>query len=180
VRRKSKQVLKWEISGIFFLIIVGSLLHFLFDWSYQHPIVGVVSAVNESVWEHLKLGYWSLVMFSLLEYHFIKRATNNFFLAKGLGILILQGIILLVYYTYSTLWGEPTVVIDIAAYILGCILCQVVSYRILTRTRKSRVLNRLGLGILLIHAALLIVFTFIPPMLPIFQDSHTLSYGIDW
>jgi hypothetical protein len=171
-------VLIWELSGIVFLIVVGSLLHFAFDWSNRLPFVGVFSAVNESVWEHLKLGFWSLILFSLIEYWFIRHRTQNFLLAKGLGVVILQVVILSIFYTYTMFSGEPILAIDISSYILGCVLCQVVSYIILTRVIGKKILNIVGLALILIHAVLLIYFTFAPPKLPIFQDSHTLTYGI--
>jgi|SRR5680860_149219 len=177
---RKKSVLIWEISGIFFLILVGSLLHFTFEWSNQLPLIGVISAVNESVWEHLKLGFWSLVLFILIEYWFIRNETNNFFLAKGLGILVLQGTVLSIFYTYTMFSAKPILVIDISSYILGSVLCQVVSYMMLTKTGVRKILNRLGLALILIHAVLLIIFTFVPPKFPIFQDSHSLSYGINW
>lgn len=176
MRRRS--VLIWELSGIVFLIVVGSLLHFTFDWSNRLPIVGVFSAVNESVWEHLKLGFWSLILFSLIEYWFIRHETKNFLLAKGLGVVILQVVILSVFYTYTMFSAEPILAIDISSYLLGCILCQVVSYIILTRVIGKKILNKVGLALILIHAVLLISFTFAPPKLPIFLDSHTLTYGI--
>lgn len=175
-----KYVLIWESSGVFVLIIVGSLLHFVYDWSNQIPIIGVISPVNESVWEHLKLGFWSLALFSLIEYWFVKVEINNFLLAKGLGILALQASILFVFYTYNAFLAGPILVIDISSYVLGCVLCQVVSYVILTRTCNTKMLNLIGLAIILIHIALLIIFTFKPPRLPIFQDSHSLTYGIQW
>lgn len=173
-----KSVLIWEISGIVFLIVVGSLLHFTFEWSNRLPLVGVFSAVNESVWEHLKLGFWSLILFSLLEYWFIRHETKHFLLAKGLGAVILQVVILSIFYTYTMFSAEPILAIDISSYILGCVLCQVVSYIILTRVSGKKILNKVGLALILIHAVLLISFTFAPPKLPIFQDSHTLTYGI--
>lgn len=176
----NKSVLIWESGGVFFLIIVGSLLHFTYDWSNQIPIVGVISPVNESVWEHLKLGFWSLALFSLIEYWFIKGEANNFLLAKGLGVLALQGFILLVFYTYNAFLAGPILVIDISSYVLGCVLCQVVSCVILTKTGDTKMLNGIGIAIIFIHAVLLITFTFKPPRLPIFQDSHSLTYGIQW
>lgn len=139
-----KSILVWEILGIFFLVIAGSLLHFTFKWSDQSPIVGVVSPVNESVWEHLKLGFWSLVPFSLIEYWFIKKESHNFFLAKGLGVLVLQSSILLIFYTYNAFLPGPILVIDISSFVLGCILCQAVSYVILTRTDDRKWLNRIS------------------------------------
>lgn len=173
-----KSLLVWELIGIAFLIAVGSLLHFTFEWSNRLPLVGVFSAVNESVWEHLKLGFWSLIFFSCIEYWFIRDETNNFLLAKGLGMVTLQGVILVVFYTYTMFTAKPILMIDISSYILGSVLCQVVSYRILTQVNEKRILNKLGLTLILFHAVLLIAFTFTPPKLPIFQDSHTLTYGI--
>lgn len=173
-----KSVLIWELAGILFLILVGSLLHFTFEWSNRLPLVGVFSPVNESVWEHLKLGFWSLVLFSLIEYIFIRHETNNFLLAKGFSVLILQSFILLVFYSYMVVSSEPILVIDISSYVLGSILCQVVSYFILIKLNSKKIFNKVGLALILIHAAFLIAFTFAPPELPIFQDSHSLSYGI--
>lgn len=173
-----KHLLIWEIAGIFFLICAGALLHFAYQWLHQLTIVGIISPVNESVWEHLKLGFWSLVLFSIIEYLFIKDEINNFLLAKGLGILTLQSFILTVFYIYTIFSKKPNLVLDILSYILGCIFCQFISYIVLTRTAKRRILNRVGLTVILIHAIILITFTFAPPQLPIFKDSHSLSYGI--
>ncbi|MCW4022413.1 MAG: DUF6512 family protein [archaeon] len=37
-----------------------------------NPFVGAFSAVNESVWEHLKLGFWPLILYTAIEYWKIK------------------------------------------------------------------------------------------------------------
>ena len=52
-----RRVLFFELTGIVFIIILGSILHFTFEWSGSQVVVGVFSAVNESVWEHFKLGF---------------------------------------------------------------------------------------------------------------------------
>ena len=176
--KQKKYILKWEIFGAFFLIIVGTLLSFVYEWSKKSVLVGIIGPVNESVWEHLKLGFWSLAFFSVIEYRFIRNKTSNFFYAKGLGILILQATILVIFYTYTMFTARPVLVIDVLSYILGCILCQVASYRVLIRKKYSKTLNVFGLAVLLIHAVLLIVFTFVPPRLQLFQDLRTLTYGI--
>jgi hypothetical protein len=54
----NKSVLLFELVGIVFIIFLGSALHFTFEWSGNQPAVGIFSAVNESVWEHLKLAFW--------------------------------------------------------------------------------------------------------------------------
>ena len=37
------------------LTIVGSLLHFLYDWTGEKRWAAVLGAVNESYWEHIKI-----------------------------------------------------------------------------------------------------------------------------
>ena len=50
-----KSIYTWEIIGTFFIIIAGSLLHFVYEWTGYSDIMGLFTPVNESVWEHLKL-----------------------------------------------------------------------------------------------------------------------------
>ena len=57
-RTKSKSIFGYELAGIVFIVIIGSMLHFTFELFGHQSVVGVFSAVNESMWEHLKLGFW--------------------------------------------------------------------------------------------------------------------------
>lgn len=169
----SKSVFYWEIAGVFFIIGYGILLHFTYDWSNQSSIVGVFSPINESIWEHLKIAYFPLVLFSFIEYFFIREKTNNFFLAKALGVLAVQLIIVGIFYTYTMFTNKPFMVIDISSYILGVIICQIISYKILTKTMPHSALNLLGLGFLLLNGALFMYFTFNPPQGILFQEPST-------
>lgn len=46
-----------KLIGMIFIIFLGSMLHFTFELSGRNPLVSVFSAVNESVWENLKLAF---------------------------------------------------------------------------------------------------------------------------
>jgi hypothetical protein len=37
----------WKIFGVFFIIIIGSLLHFVFEWLNFWDPIGAISPVNE-------------------------------------------------------------------------------------------------------------------------------------
>ena len=50
-----KSVPYWRVGGFIFTAVVGTLLHFLFDWTGGSVAAALFSAVNESIWEHLKL-----------------------------------------------------------------------------------------------------------------------------
>ena len=36
-------------------LLLGNLLHFVYDWTGQASWAAYISAVNESTWEHMKL-----------------------------------------------------------------------------------------------------------------------------
>ena len=58
-------IFRFELVGMFLIIILGTLLHFTFEWSGFQEIVGVFSAVNESVWEHLKIAFIPSILFMI-------------------------------------------------------------------------------------------------------------------
>lgn len=172
-----RKINKWENLGILWIIIIGSLFHFTYKWSNNNIIVGMFSPVNESVWEHLKLGYWSLILYSIIEYPFIKKYINNFFLGKALGIATLEATIIIIFYSYTAITKKNILWIDISSYVVGAILCQLVS-RSIIKKKASKTFETAGLILLILIGFVLIFFTFYPPKFPIFMDPITKTYGI--
>jgi hypothetical protein len=161
-----------------FIIILGSVLHFTFEWSDGNPAVGTLSAVNESVWEHLKLVFWPALLFMLIEYLPLKKTTNNFALAKTAGVYLAIVIIPVIFYSYTAITGESIFLIDISTFVVAVIVGQTLSYRILTHTKLSKGFNRMSIVLLVLQGIVFVLFTFYPPQLPIFRDSNTGKYGI--
>ncbi len=178
VSLEKKAVLLYETAGILFIILLGSMLHFTFEWSSNQPIIGIFSAVNESVWEHLKLGFWPTLLYAIMEYSPINKRTNNFFLAKTVATYSIIAIIPAIFYSYTTITGESIFVIDILSFILAVVIGQLLSYRLLTYKSISDKLEKIALLALFILGVAFIVFTFYPPHLPIFQDPISGEYGI--
>ncbi|MBR6729608.1 MAG: hypothetical protein IKL80_05545, partial [Clostridia bacterium] len=58
---------KSQLIGLIFTGIAGVLLHFLFDWTGGSLPAAPFSAVNESIWEHMKLLFFPMFAFALLE-----------------------------------------------------------------------------------------------------------------
>ena len=173
-----RAILRYELLGILFIILLGSMLHFTFELSGYNSIVGVFSAVNESVWEHLKLGFWPAILYMLIEYRFIKKEGNNFFLAKTVVPYAIAAIIPAIFYSYTSITGESIFMIDILSFIVAVIIGQYLSYRILIYKQLSAKLELVALAAMHLLAFLFIVFTFAPPHLPPFQDPISGAYGI--
>jgi hypothetical protein len=175
---EKKTVLIYETIGMLFIIMLGSLFHFTYEWSGYQPIVGVFSAVNESVWEHLKLAFWPSLLYVIVEYRLIKKETNNFFLAKTFGIYVMPIVITATFYSYTAITGESIFLIDILSFILAVIIGQLASYKLLTYKQFSDKYEKISLTALFLLGVAFIIFTFYPPHLPIFQDPISGDYGI--
>ena len=175
---QQKTFLRYELLGILFIILIGSMLHFTFELSSYNPLVGVFSAVNESVWEHLKLGFWPALLWTIIEYRQIKRAANNFFLAKTVVPYTITAIIPTIFYSYTIFTGDSIFLIDIMSFVVAVIIGQYLSYRLLIHKQLSSNIEKLSLIALLLLALIFVVFTFYPPEIFLFQDPISGEYGI--
>ena len=174
----SKKALIYEIIGTLFIIFLGSAFHFTYELSGKLAVVGAFSAVNESVWEHLKLAFWPSLLWLLIEYLLIRKLTNNFLPSKTIGTCTMIALIPIAFYLYTSIAGGSIFAIDITTYIIAVIIGQIVSYTLFKQNQLSRNADKIALIILVILGTAFIIFTFYPPHLLIFQDSNTGQYGI--
>jgi hypothetical protein len=173
-------ILKLELVGVVFIVLVGSALHFTFELSGINPLVGVFSAVNESVWEHLKLSFWPALLYAVIEYRYLNRKTGSFFPAKTVGIYLMPLIIVSSFYLYRA-FTEENLVLDILIFIVAVVIGQLASYKLMIwKKGASKVYTVFSIIALILLASLFVIFTFYPPRLPIFQDPISGGYGIKW
>jgi Family of unknown function (DUF6512) len=134
-------VLRWELPGIIFVFLLGALLHFVFEWSGESRIVGLIASVNESVWEHFKQGFWPMCIYGAIEYKFLRGRTNNFFTAKALAVYLIPTITGLVFYGYTAIIGKEILIVDILIFLVAIIIGQLTSYKIMTSARLHEYAN---------------------------------------
>lgn len=174
----SKLVLRWELIGIAIISVLGAVLHFVFELSGEWEPVGVIAAVNESVWEHFKIAFWPTLFYAIVEYRFLKNFTNNFVIAKATCIFAIPATIAVLFYSYTSISGQEILAVDILIFVIAIALGQLTGYRILTLSKLPRWLNLLGGILIIIYATSFGLFTFYPPHLSVFEDPVTGSYGI--
>ena len=171
-------VLAWEIIGIILITFVGSFLHFLFDLSGAWLPVALIAAVNESVWEHLKIGFWPAFAWALIEYWFIRKETKNFWLGKTIGIYLIPILITLLFYGYKAILLQDVFVLDITIFVIAIVVGQLVSYKILTGPEYSAIPQLVPIIALIVLMVAFSTLTYLPPHLPLFQDPISGGYGI--
>lgn len=173
-----RRVLRWELGGVIPIILVGSLLHFAFDWSNQWALVAVFAAVNESVWEHLKLAFWPMLGWALIERRFLDTPSGPFWAAKSIGLLIASTSIVAVFFTYVAVLGRNVLILDLATYGISVALGQVASVAFVSTAAVRPILRRAALLLLAAQIVAFATLTYFPPQWELFRDPRDGSYGI--
>lgn len=167
----NKKLKTVQIVVIILAIVFGTLLHFTYEWSGENRIVGLFSATNESVWEHLKLVFYPMLILAIVEYFVVKKEANNYIEAKSLGIFLAIAFIIVFYYTYTGIIGKTFFIIDILTFIISIILGEWVSYKLMIRKSESTTLSKiLSSAIIFYFLISFILFTIIPPNIKLFKE----------
>ncbi len=160
---------KKNIIAFIVIGLLGTLLHFVYDLSNENAIVGIFSAVNESIWEHQKLLYWAAVIYSIGEYLLLERKPHNYKIATALGILSGIMAVITLFYTYSGILGFSVTFIDISLYFIGVLVFIIVRNLIIkNRALMSGTAQISGILIIVVLGILFAVWTFFPKKISIF------------
>lgn len=166
---------KSEITGTIVTIIAGFLLHFTYELSGRNTIAALISPVNESTWEHLKLLFFPYMIFTLVSYFYVGRRYANYATAKCIGILAGLCFIPLFFYLYTFILGTNDLFLDIAAFVIAVLISYRISYKISVNGKPK--MNCLSIVLLVFITMLFFVFTFHPPHTILFLDPITNSYS---
>lgn len=167
-----------ELVGVCFVSVAGTLLHFLYKWSGHKRLVGLMAAVNESTWEHLKLLFFPMLFYTIIQYALWGRMLSSFLFAKSMGILAGVFVIVAVFYTYTGIWGANFLPLDIATFFVGVFL----GFGVSTRMMVGGMFQEKGFqvaGILLLMAECIafLLCTRYPPHIGLFCDPGSGNYG---
>ncbi len=124
-----KQLKNYTIIGIIFVLITGTLAHFLYDWSGKNNIIELFTPVNESVWEHMKLLFFPMFLYSLIMIFKFKESHPCIVSSLCFGILIGTLLIPVFFYTYTYILGKNIFILDIGTFILSVIIAFLISYK---------------------------------------------------
>jgi hypothetical protein len=172
-----KKIVYWQMGGFLFTAVAGTLLHFLFDWTGGSVAAGLISAVNESIWEHLKLLLYPMIAVAVAEYFVWGKENGSFWCVKLLGILAGFLLIVGVYYTYTGVFGVNADWLNITLFFLAAALVYRLETKLLAGDFSCRIGGRTAFLMILLLVGAFTVFTFATPEIPLFRDPVTGTYG---
>ena len=160
---------KYLLIGIPILFIIGSLFHFIYEWSGNNILVSFISPINESIWEHLKIAFFPMTIYWLI-YLLINPAIEK---DKWLFSLLISALsamftITSLYYTYTGALGIESLLIDASLLLVGITIGHLMGIHLFKY--GPTIPSFISLTIILSILILFLIFTLAPPSLPIFQN----------
>ena len=167
----------WQLLGFAVTALGGTLLHFLYEWLGEAAWIAPFSGINESTWEHMKLLFWPMLIFAVVQSFFF-RDRKDFWCVKLRGILL--GIILIpvIFYTYNGVVGRSPDWINIAIFFVSAAVAYIYETRLFRAEKLYCRSPKPALAVLALLALFFVIFTFLTPEIGIFKDPLTGGYGI--
>ena len=144
-----------KIIGIIISFVLSFILHFLYN-IFPNFITSIISPVNESIWEHMKLIITSNLIFGIIEYIIYKKKDikyHNFLLSYAISSIIGIIIYLILYIPIDIIFGH-SLIIAIILLLVTFVIVSIINYYImnLNDIKYSNII-----GLLLIKEAFVFV-----------------------
>lgn len=173
-----KKLFKFSIAGFVFVSIIGSISHFVFKWSGYNIAVGLLFPVNESTWEHLKLLFFPYLIWSVIEYYLMKKE-KGIFMSKLIGVLSGMAAIVIFFYTYTGILGKSIEIVNILSFFLGAGIAFLIDYHFIKAKKFDNArIDTIAVAVFIAIGAVFMIFTIVPPFIPLFKDPINSTYGI--
>ncbi len=160
---------RYTAAGILFTAVLGTLTHFCYQWSGENPLLALVVPVSESTWEHMKMLFFPMLLWSLLESALLRKKYPDLFWADAAGILTGLLLIPAIFYTYSGILGRTWMIADILLFYVSILAGFLVRSRLARRRNRPGISRWILLGALLALLAAFFIFTWNPPAFGIFR-----------
>ena len=173
-----KEVNFSQFIGFTFVSVLGTILHFLFKLTGENKLFALFSSVNESTWEHMKILFFPLLLYALLQSFFLGKSYENFWCVKCKGILYGVSAVPVIFYTLQGVFGGTPDWVNISIFFLASAIS--FSWESKNFQRGSEPC-RWKIGAILLLCAVAVAFfllTFFPFQIPLFQDPIYGYFGI--
>jgi hypothetical protein len=156
------------VVSAFIVMIAGSVLHFLWEWTGRSPVAAVFAATNESTWEHLKLAFWPALVLTVPQ-RMIYGPYPGWLPAVAIRCILPPVLIVLLFYSYTFLAGGHHLAADLAVFAIAVLAGETAGHALLGRSFGLRV-RLTALALVLVCVVLFSTLTFSPPDCFLFQD----------
>ena len=154
---------------IIFLFLLSFLWHFMYDW-FPCVLTSIFFPVNESIWEHMKIIFYCLLIGSVLE-----KKGNNYYLNILVKPLVGVLFYLIIFIPLYLIFGE-SMFISLSLMLFTYIIMELLGIKISIQEELN--IKALPIIIIILISILFSILTYYPLHNFLVFDSVKLGYGI--
>ena len=170
---------KERIISVFLIFGLCFLTHFVYD-ILPCTLTAIFFPVNESIWEHMKMLFTTIVLYHALEsIYFNTKALKkeNFWIAAFISALLSIPIYLTIFLPIYYSIGENMVITLIILFIT-IVIVECVNYKIL-EAKNIPYNSVISFVSIIISYIVFAYLTYNPPKIDLFFDTENEKYGIN-
>ena len=168
---------KLKILGIIMAFLLCFPLHFLYE-KIPCFITSIITPVNESIWEHMKILFGSILISGILQKIIVKIKKldiNNVLFSNFVASILSIPIFLIMFIPVYLLIGK-NLPITIIIMLIAIIIAEYISYIIMKKDNFK--LESIVILLAIITYTVFGILTYYPPHNELFRDPLTNTYGI--
>ncbi len=166
-----------EAVGCIAICSAATALRFVYGRLGPGALTILFGAVNESVWEHVKIFSAAYAGYALLQLLWIRTPFRQYVVSKCAGLYILMGGIIALQYGAAALLGRRAASAEFLGASAVVILVQLLSYRLTVGDFSLREYFAPAVFLLTLYYLMFFSFTIYPPRAELFRDPLTGGYG---
>lgn len=161
------------------IFLLCFIIHFAYNL-FPNPVSAIFFPVNESIWEHMKMLYTSIIIYGLIDYLIMQKfhiKFSNFFMSLFISGVSSIPIFLILYLSFYYKIG-PKMFLNILILFIAIAISQIISFYIL---KRNDIKNSNIISILLIIITFVIFgyLTYKPIKNELFFDGLKEKYGLN-
>ena len=159
--------------------LLGTIFHFVYDLTGKNNLVGLIFPINESIWEHMKLVFYPMVILWAVTLHRTHMSPpfrwQNRWLACLISVII--GILLTasLFYLFNCGFLAASLFLDLMLYAISMLIGQFHATLLTFHATIPKWAGTLSIILLIALAFLFACFSLYPPELPIFTNTFLPS-----
>lgn len=127
-KRKKVNIL-FYISTIV-IMLMCTLSHFLYKWSNFNYLVAYISPVNESIFQHVKMFCYMIILYYFITYLiFMKKfkiSANKYIICPLISIFVTSFIVISLFYVFKYAFNYTSMGLDLLSLILGLFISSLI------------------------------------------------------
>lgn len=160
------------------LFILSFPIHFLYDL-FPCFLISIFAPINESIFEHIKLIFTSLLIGRIIIYFIRKKQdlnVDNYIFKSYLSTILNIILFLIIYLPIYYLFGE-NLMITLCFYLITILITEIIMNKIFSKDLKVNY-NILGIILIILTYFIFTYLSYNPPRIDFFYDPINKNYGI--